>query len=130
MSLRLLAERVVVENEAATLGPRPGYAVGGKQPGEAVGLESAPVEYAIFPVNLSNQLILNTVPTLPQELMHFHVDRRAVVFHRRRRRHVATAQEGAGQVDPRQHGRQQAPERHHVAFAVVDYLLWCEAPFP
>src|SRR5262245_40986901 len=89
MSLRLLAERVVVESEAAAFGPRPGYAVGGKQRGEAVGLESAPVEYAIVPIDLSNQLVLNTVPTLPQELMHFRVDRRAVVFHRRR--HVARA---------------------------------------
>jgi hypothetical protein len=54
MSFRHLTERIVVEGEAAGLCSGPGYAVAVEQRREAVGLECAPVEYAVVLVDLDS----------------------------------------------------------------------------
>ena len=119
MRLGHLPERVVVELELPGVGGWPGNAVRGEPALPAFLPETAAFEHAIVAIDFGNQFVLDSGPVTPQQVERHGIDRDAVPLDRRRRLHEPSAQQGARQVDARQHGGQQPLQQQHVAFAVV-----------
>ena len=81
--------------------------------------KTAAVKHTIVAIDLGDQLVLDSGPVTPQQVQRHGIDRDTVPLDRRRRLHEPATQQGARQVNARQHGRQQALQQRHVAFAVV-----------
>ena len=82
--------------------------------------KAAAFEHAVVPINVGDQLILDSGPVAAQQVERRNVDRRAVPFDGGGGLHEAAAQQRMRQVDARQHGEQQPLKRQHVAFAVFE----------
>ena len=117
-----LPECPVGEFELPGVGGRPGNAVRGEPVLPAFLPETAAVEHAIVAIDLGDQFVLDSGPMPPQQVQRHGIDRDAVPLDRRRRLHEASAQQGARHVNARQHGRQQALQQQHVAFAIAQDL--------
>ena len=120
MRPRRLAESIIAEIEPAAGETRPGNARPAEPLREPLGLEGAAFEDAIGRVDLGDQALLNAFPVHPQPGQRSGIDRYAISFDPRRRRHVSAAQQGARPVDRRQHPRQQPRQRVNVLLAIVE----------
>ena len=66
--------------------------------------------HLIVRIHLGDESRFDGCPVFAELCQRLHVNRRSMLFHPSRRRRIATAKQRAGNVNSRQHGRQQTRE--------------------
>jgi len=120
---RHLLESVLVQRRAPGVEQRPRDAEPNQQRLKPLFAERRSFVDAEILVDLSNQPLFDSVPVLHEQPVRRQIDRRAGVLYRRQIRHVTAAEERAGQVDERDHRRQEACKSVDVGIAILDDLL-------
>src|SRR3954452_19166580 len=82
--------------------------------------ETATVEHTVIAVNVFDQGVLNCIPVAPQAVEVSGVDRRAIPLDYSGGSHESSADQGARQIETREHGREQSLQCQHIALAVLE----------